>query len=314
MSYSTATNELKELQRGRGCQADDMHERVGEVLRRAFGIAESDPPATVRSKVVGGIASYAERLPPDLRLAVRTALALDTETAGRFLKDRTDWLARQFGRDPKTARRRVAEGFSRLGGLIDELAERFTDSSYAPDGWYVASLSSVLRMDLDPPTLTEARRIVACTDDLDEIVLSISVPRDPGRSTVGVRVEYGGEIVEEHDNKLSHARFVMRLPRPLELGEEHEYSVSFYADGLEEMRPYYVFSPLRRCDHFAVRIRFGPGPRPGRLWRVTGLPPRVVDDFQPTDEPLELNSLGEVRTDFFGLRSGLSYGIQWSPG
>jgi hypothetical protein len=314
MSDPTAVNELKELQRGRGCQAEDMHLRVGPVLRRAFGVAESDPASVVRSKVIGGVSSYAARLPPDMHLAVRTALALDAETAGRFLKDRTEWLAQQFGRDPKTARRRVTDGFSRLGGLIDELAERITDSSYAPDGWYVASLSSVLRMDLDPPVLTETRRIVATTDDLDEIVLSVSIPRDPGRSHVRVQVEYGGEIVEEHDNKLSHVRFVMRLPRPLALGQEHDYSVSFHTDGLEPMRPYYVFTPLRRCDHFAMRVRFGPGPRPGRLWRVTGLPPRVVDDFQPTDEPVELDSLGEVRTEFFGLRSGLSYGIQWSPG
>lgn len=313
MADDSSVAELKELQRGRGCEADDLAVRVGPLLRRAFSISEGDPPPVIRSKLVAGLASLSEQLSPDLRLAVRTALALEPASAQRFLKDRMAWLARQFDRDPKTARRRVATGFVRLADVIDEMAERVAENDYVPGGWYVSSATAVLRMDLDPPTLTETRTIVAVVDDLDEIVLSLSVPRGAGSARVVVEAEYGGEIVEEHDGELSHARFVMRLPRPLTLGERHDYSVVFRSVPRAELRPYYVFSPLRRLDHCVVRVRFGRDGRPARLWRLNGLPPRLVDDFRPTDEALELDALGEVRTEFFGLRPGLSYGIQWAP-
>ena len=249
--------------------------------------------------------------------AVSRATLLSAEPpsrAHRFLKDRTEWLAQQFDRDPRTARRRVLEGFSRLAGLLTEQYHRLPDSDFAPDGWYVISLTAVLRMDLDPPVLTEVRTIAAVVDDLDEIVVSLSVPRehDARPDRVRAEVQYGGEVVEEHDTDLGHARFVMRLPRPLALGEQHEYSISFRAVRRSDLRPYYVVSPLRRCDRFVARVRFAPDARPALIWRVNGLPSRLVDDFQPSGETLEPDALGEVRTEFFALRQGLSYGLQWS--
>jgi len=304
--------ELRELRRGRGCEAADMHAHVGPTLRRVCGVSDTDSPAAVRSKAVDGLSSLCERLPPDLRLAARTALALDPETARRFLKERMAWLAKQFDRDPRVARRRVDQAFTWLAELVEDLDQTLPQTDFAPDGWYTAALAAVLRMDLDPPVLTETRTVVSLADDLDELVISLSAPRPSGAGEVTAEAQYGGEIVEERDTGLGHARFVLRLPEPLSLGDRHEYSVSFRAASRSAMRPYYVISPLRRCDHFTARVKFEAKLAPQRAWRVNGLPSRLVDEFQPTDEPLEPNALGEVFSEFFALRQGLSYGIQWS--
>ena len=45
-------------------------------------------------------------------------------------------------------------------------------------------MKAVLRLDRDPPDLQEERRIVAEVDELDELVLSFSVPAEPGTDPV----------------------------------------------------------------------------------------------------------------------------------
>lgn len=78
------------------------------------------------------------------------------------------------------------------------------------------------------------------------------------------------------------------------------------------MRPYYVLNPLRRCEHFTVRVRFGRERKPESIWRLNGVPPRVVDDFSPNDDPLFIDRLGEVSLEFHNMQQGLSYGLQWT--
>jgi hypothetical protein len=60
-----------------------------------------------------------------------------------------------------------------------------------------------------------------------------------------------------------------------------------------------------------VRVRFGDRV-PRRVWRIDGIPPRAIDDFDPRDQLLTPDRLGEVAAAFSGLRQGLSYGIRWS--
>jgi hypothetical protein len=78
------------------------------------------------------------------------------------------------------------------------------------------------------------------------------------------------------------------------------------------MRPYYVLHPLRRCDHFSVRIRFDPEQRPDQIWRLNGVPSRVVDDFMPNSDLLTLDRVGEIAVEFHAMQPGFSYGVQWS--
>jgi hypothetical protein len=183
-------------------------------------------------------------------------------------------------------------------------------------GWYVETLRAMLRLDLDPPVLTEERSIVATVDDLDEINLAFSVPHDPAADEypIDAQLMYGGELVRRQQVSASHASFAMRLPRPLSIGQRHEYGIQFTAAPRHALRPYYVLTPLTKCMHFYVRVRFGERDRPAEVWQLSGLPSRVVDDFTSKDEPKPVDSVGEVFLQFHELEQGLSYGLHWPAG
>ncbi len=315
MQIGDLVTELKEVRRGRGVWSEDLHSRVGRCLRLACGIGGGDDPALVRRKLVLRLTDQSAKLPRDLTLAATVALGLHKDVDGGFLDQRIDWLANAFDRDPRTARRRVDSAFRLLAELLHDVGLRDRRSgSYSPDGWYVESLRAVLRFDVDPPTLTEERRLVATVDDLDELVLSFSAPRAGGAGTghdIRAEIAYGGEVVEEQRVSSGHTRFVVRLPEPLSLGQRHDYGIKFTAYPRALVRPYYVFTPLRRCEEFAVRVRFDPGSPPTSVWRVNGLPARALEDFEPGDDRLAVDRVGDVGLEFHDLQQGLSYGLQW---
>ncbi|MEU5261685.1 hypothetical protein [Amycolatopsis sp. NPDC021455] len=304
--------ELNELRRGRGLDAADLHQRIGPCLRQACGIEDIDQPTAARQKLVLRLTELCGRLPADLRLAALAALGLHEEAAGEFLDRRISWLASVLDRDPRTARRRIDLAFRRLDELLGAPAPGRDKHPLA--GWYVESMKAMLRLDREPPDLQEERRIVAEVDELDELVLSFSVPAEPGSDPVPditADVLFGGEIVEARQVSASHAQFVMRLPSPLRLGQRHEYGIRF-APRRTTLRPYYVMTPLRRCEEFSVRVRFDRADPPSRVWRLNGVPGRVIDDGVDSGDALTVNRVGEVGLEFHDLHQGLSYGLQWS--
>ncbi|WP_410619617.1 hypothetical protein [Amycolatopsis sp. cmx-8-4] len=304
--------ELNELRRGRGLDATDLHQRIGPCLREACRIAEADSPAAARHKLVLRLTELCGRLPADLRLAALAALGLHEEAAGEFLDRRISWLAGMLDRDPRTARRRIDLAFRRLDELLGEPSQGRDPHPLA--GWYVESMKVMLRFDRDFPDLQEERRIVAEVDELDELVLSFSVPAVPGTDPapdITADVLFGGEIVEARQVSASHAQFVMRLPSPLRLGQRHEYGIRFTPQRTS-LRPYYALTPLRRCEEFSVRVRFDRADPPSRVWRLNGVPGRVVDDGVDSGDALTVNRVGEVGLEFHELHQGLSYGLQWS--
>lgn len=304
--------ELNELRRGRGLDAADLHQRIGPCLRAACDVTEADAPAAARQKLVLRLTELCGRLPPDLRLAALAAFGLHEEAAGEFLDRRISWLASVLDRDPRTARRRIDLAFRRLAELLGAPASNRDLHPLA--GWYVEAMKAMLRLDRDPPDLQEERRIVAEVDELDELVLSFSVPAEPGSDPVPditADVLFGGEIVEARQISASHAQFVMRLPSPLRLGQRHEYGIRF-APRRTVLRPYYVLTPWRRCEEFSVRVRFDRADPPSRVWRLNGVPGRVIDDGVDSGDALTVNRVGEVGLEFHDLHQGLSYGLQWS--
>ncbi|WP_233223497.1 hypothetical protein [Amycolatopsis sp. CA-128772] len=306
--------ELNELRRGRGLDAADLHQRIGPCLRAACAITEADQPAAARHKLVLRLTELCGRLPADLRLAALAALGLHEEAAGEFLDRRISWLATVLDRDPRTARRRIDLAFRRLDELLGAPAPRGDRHPLA--GWYVESMKAIVRLDRDPPDLREERRIVAETDELDELILPFSVPAEPGSDAVpGITADalFGGEVVETRPVSASHAQFVLRLPSPLRLGQRHEYGIRF-TPRRAELRPYYVMTPLRRCEELSVRVRFDRAAPPSRVWRLNGVPGRVVDDGVDSGDALAVNRVGEVGLEFHDLHQGLSYGLQWSFG
>jgi hypothetical protein len=303
------------LPRGRGVLADDIGDRLGPQLRALLGVGSTDDPGVVRRKVAARLAVLADRLPADLGHAVRTALALGDLATDRFLKDRVDQLAATIQRDPRTAKRRVDEGLRRLAELlVDGAGPADAGNPYAPEGWYIRTLHSTLLLDRDPPQLFERRRIVATRSGLDRVLISLSAPPpDPARvhSSVRLDVVQGGALTEESHTG-SHYRATLKLPRPLATGEEHEFTVVFTARPRHELQPYYSLTPFRPCEHFRLTVRFDQADLPAAVWRLDGLPPRMVTDYDPGLNVLDVNAVGEIEVAFADLRPGLAYGVRWA--
>lgn len=317
--HAGLAQELTQLRRGQGLHSEDVVLRIGEELRLACSIGPDEDPATVRRKLIDRISVAVETLPPDLRLAVQASLALSPAAQHRFLKDRMIWLGAQIDRDPRTAARRALSGFTLLAERItgDAADPAVATNEYAPDGWYVDRLRATLRLTTDPVQLLEERIIVATKDGLDEVAVSWSVPKAAALPE-GARVEadliYGGDLVRSEElSTPTYWTGRIRLPRPLRAGEQHEYHVRVTTVARRYFRPYYVLSPYRRCDEFDLRVKFDPQDLPERIWRLGGVPHRMVDEGLPRDPEVRVDSVGEVMLQFSNLRQGLSYGLQWTP-
>ena len=277
----TLVDELKRLRRGRGVLSPGIEVLAGPGLRMLCGITELDGPAAGRQKLTKRLGELATRLPDDLGLALLAALAIHPEARHPLLKDRMSWLAGCIGKDDRTARRRADDACALLA---ESAADERPD-----DGWYVASFDALVRRYQRPIYWLALR---------------------PGHD-VGVSVLYGGRLSRRERPSESHFRFAITLPSVLRAGQPHEYGIELRVPPGQPMRPHYVFVPLRRCDRFELRIRFDPTRLPGSIWVVTGAPMRVVDDAQPSGEPLRVDAAGEIRHEFHDLTQGLGYGVQW---
>jgi len=307
------TDELMELRRGHGLFAADSADRAGPLVRRQCGVRDGASDVDVRHMLLLHLSDVSARLPGHVRPVVEAALALHPQTRHRYLHERMQWAAHQLNRDhPRTAHRRLEHGFRLLSEL---LLLTPSPKSVGERGWHTIRLDAYLRMDLDPPVLTERRTVRALVDDFDELTAQLSAPQDDagrGRTEVRAKMDFGGEIVEQNVSSRNFAAFVIRFPEPLQVGEEHTYSVEFAGPSRAQIRPYYVLTPYRRCDQFSLRVKFPLLAIPDCIWVVDGMPSRRVDEFAPTDKVLHTDPIGEITMSFDTLLQGLSYGVQWS--
>lgn len=187
----------------------------------------------------------------------------------------------------------------------------------AAEGWYVESLSALLRMDAEPIEAVEQRTIVATVDDLAEISTAISIPRDTGdvSATHGLDVEllHGGSLERREQPYESFFRNVIALPKPLHAGERHEYALRLRLPAGQPMAPHYVHVPLQRSDHFDLRVRFSLERLPEFVWKLDGVTTTVLYESHPASEQVTPDRFGEVHMTFRELRPGLSYGLRWQP-
>ncbi|WP_367133300.1 hypothetical protein [Saccharothrix sp. HUAS TT1] len=312
-STSDTVKELQELRKGRGLAADDLRDRVGPRLRALCAVTEADTAMSVRRSIVLKMTELCEELDEDRKLAARVAFGLAAEAPGITLEDRMTWLASFMRKDPKTAIRRVDSAFRMLAEMIDELTAEGA-SPFTPTGWYNHTVRSVLFMDRAVPLLREERRIIATTDGVKEFDIYFSAPRPPnfdGSDRIAVRPLYGGEFIADEQTAPGYVKFTMKLPRPLNLGDAHEYGVELTSYPREWMLPYCELAPLLPCAHFYLRVKFDSTDIPEKIWRLNGVPRFATVDFKPTGELLSVDRLGELATEFHGLKPHLSYGVQW---
>lgn len=312
----TLADELSHLRKGPAMRHPRLLTRLGPQTRQAFGISTQDNVALARQKVERRVRALLTNQPDDMRTTILVALALSSEAHHARLIDRQRWLATRNYYDVRTARRRIDAAFAYLVDALVEADQRATSSHPGDDGWTVQRFSATLRLDTGAPQLRERRTILITADELDAITCKLSVPSaGTGRppAEVSARAEAGGTITQSTRVSASHFEFRLSLPQPLRRGDTHEYTVVFSLPDGYVMRPHYLYNPLLPCDEYEVTVQFDPRARPTRLWRLGGVPMRMVDDDCIGGDHLELPEDGRLQLTFSELRPGFAYGVKWQP-
>jgi hypothetical protein len=293
--------------------SSDLLDRTGPTLGTLSGIPDAPSENEARRRLVTYLCDLADELPGDLSLAFRVGLGLHEDVQCRFLEERMRWLATKLDRDVRTARRRVDEAI-RSAESMRAISAPSADT-YALDGWYHERFRTLLYLDGAQPTALEERKVVARHDFLSEVILSTSIPRltdaDPERHRADLTILYGGSLARTERPSNTYFRYFVRLPQPLRRGQSHEIGVSVTIPVDQAINPRYALQPLRRCDEFDLRIRFGAENRSTRVWNLAGIPRGMADDFAATDARVALDEAGEIHLNYQRLQVGLVYGARW---
>jgi hypothetical protein len=306
--------EIGQLHKGRGLQAGDLDSRLGPLLGELAGTAEA---AARRQALTAEINRYAGQLLDDYRMAVGASLALSAETIDEPLfTRRASWLGERLGRDTRTALRRIREAEWRLAELIaGELRRRRARIPAAPEGWYLAELQVVQRLDADIVVSEQDRRIVSTREDLTEVMAWLDLPSDTNQPGADLRAEirYGGRLLRKEQPSRTGFNLMVQLPKPLQPGEEHRYGLSMRMPRQMLKRPHCLVTPECQCDRFDLTVRFDPARLPDWIRRVDGETVRTFENAQPGADLLVPDAAGEVHEEFRDLALYLGYGVQWSP-
>jgi hypothetical protein len=305
--------EIRQLHKGRGLQAGDLDSRLGPLLGELAGTTEA---AARRQALLAEINRCAGQLLDDYRMAIGASLALSAETIDEPLfTRRASWLADKLDRDTRTALRRIREAEWRLAELIAaELRRRRGRIPMAPDGWYVAELRTVLRLDGDSIVSEQDRRIVSTREDLTEVMAWLDLPSDTNQPEGELRAEirYGGRLLRKEQPSRNRFNLMAQLPKPLQPGEEHRYGLSLRMPRHMLKLPHCLMTPECQCDRFDLTVRFDPARLPDWIRRVDGETVRTFENRQPVGELLVPDAAGEVHQEFRDLALYLGYGIQWA--
>ena len=312
-SVGTLEEELKGLCRGRGVMASDLRERLGLTLCAMADIDPGGQPDEVRKRLIGFLEEATAGLPEDLRTAFAAALALRQDVQHAFLDGRMQWLADHIQRDKRSARRRVSQAIKRVAGSL-EAWDQGSDDPYGD--WYLARLSTVLRLDGTQPTAVEDRTVVANRAGLTKILISTNIPRAPGADTEDLVPEFtvlsGGTLVESARPTPTYFRYTIQLAHPLRRGEAHELSTSLTIPSGLLAAPQYAFQPILRCDELQVRILFGPQGQSKRVWKISGLARGMVDGFDDPAALMHPDAAGDIELCYRHLLIGRAYGARWA--
>jgi len=306
--------EIRALRKGRGIRSSDLERRLGQNLRELAGPGDGDV-ADRRRALANELAAQAAKLPEDLRLAVLASVGQSAETKQmtRF-GDRVTWLAERAGRTDRTILRRIEAAEQLLAEEIaGELRRRRDLPSSGADGWYLDEFRTVLRLDTPTPESHERRRIVATRTGLTQVRALMDIPRNSGepRAELTAEVLYGGRLVRRHDAEGNRFEFLVELPTPLQVDDQHEYALILRPG--EMKRSHYIFTPEYQCNAFDLTVRFDLDHPPAWVREVRGETVRTFDSVRPGAENLIPDGAGEVHVRFEHPTMYLGYGLQWSP-
>jgi hypothetical protein len=147
-------------------------------------------------------------------------------------------------------------------------------------------------------------------------VISTSIPRPlgqgPAEHGADLTVLHGGSLVGSERATATYFRYTIRLPRPLRVDESHELGVLLTIPVGQPFSQRYTLRPLRRCDEFDLRVRFGATGQAKQIWRIPGLPVGMAEEYAAPDALISPDAAGDIALSFQHLRVGLAYGARWS--
>ena len=315
MSYQDDLyGELRELCRGRGLQ--EPARTFGPLTRRLTGVTAPAGGEPARQATRAVLAELTAELDDETRRPAELALGF-AGRAGDLLGRRTRTYAAEAHCSERTARRRMTEAVR----AVARVAAGHRDPGLVTDqgsGWRVRSFTALLRLDTATTELYETRVIMA-ERALDRLRIELDLPPGPGAGPTApplvVEALHGavlGPVDRSADGR--HYGVDVRLGRRLNPGEEQTFCLHYRVPPGMAIRDHYAIVPLDPCDRGLIRVRFDRARLPAEVWRLTAVPPRMLDPATGATGPdlLRPDCAGEITVSFGGLRQGHGYGAAWS--
>ena len=298
-SISELFNAIKKL-RSDGIQNPDLH--IPKPLLTVLGLNPGSPFA--RHQVSKALLSCAARLEENTRSAFLFAAGFCRDITGSP-GERVNRAATVLNVGRRTLYRHIEKAAHEITHLL--LAG---DHTPALENIDFITTSTHCRLDLrdDSPTVLMNRTVMALRDGFNALDEHLFLPllRDPelryyaleGCRLAGLQENGGSWTVQ------------LRLPRCLNVGESHTFSVSVRLPGHDCLEPVFGFAPVTSMHAARIELHFE-ARLPSLVERIDRTWPAQMMSPTASGHPVEVMGNRAV-ANFRNMQPGWSYGIRWA--
>ena len=298
-SISELFNAIKKL-RSDGIQNPDLH--IPKPLLTVLGLNPGSPFA--RHQVSKALLSCAARLEKNTRSAFLFAAGFCRDITGSP-GERVNRAATVLNMGRRTLYRHIEKAAHEITHLL--LAG---DHTPALENIDFITTSTHCRLDLrdDSPTVLMNRTVMALRDGFNALDEHLFLPllRDPelryyaleGCRLAGVQDNVGSRTVQ------------LRLPRCLNVGESHTFSVSVRLPDHDCLEPVFGFAPVTSMHAARIELHFE-ARLPSLVERIDRTWPAQMMSPTASGHPVEVMGNRAV-ANFRNMQPGWSYGIRWA--
>ena len=298
-SISELFNAIKKL-RSDGIQNPDLH--IPKPLLTVLGLNPGSPFA--RHQVSKALLSCAARLEENTRSAFLFAAGFCKDITGSP-GERVNRAATVLNMGRRTLYRHIEKAAHEITHLL--LAG---DHTPALENIDFITTSTHCRLDLrdDSPTVLMNRTVMALRDGFNALDEHLFLPllRDPelryyaleGCRLAGVQDNGGSRTVQ------------LRLPRCLNVGESHTFSVSVRLPDHDCLEPVFGFAPVTSMHAARIELHFE-ARLPSLVERIDRTWPAQMMSPTASGHPVEVMGNRAV-ANFRNMQPGWSYGIRWA--
>ena len=298
-SISELFNAIKKL-RSDGIQNPDLH--IPKPLLTVLGLNPGSPFA--RHQVSKALLSCAARLEENTRSAFLFAAGFCRDITGSP-GERVNRAATVLNVGRRTLYRHIEKAAHEITHLL--LAG---DHTPALENIDFITTSTHCRLDLrdDSPTVLMNRTVMALRDGFNALDEHLFLPllRDPelryyaleGCRLAGVQDNVGSRTVQ------------LRLPRCLNVGESHTFSVSVRLPDHDCLEPVFGFAPVTSMHAARIELHFE-ARLPSLVERIDRTWPAQMMSPTASGHPVEVMGNRAV-ANFRNMQPGWSYGIRWA--